>query len=344
MGALTLLLAGGQASAAQGLPVSTSEGAWELKAHDRLLLWANSPEAELTLDNQQGRGFWNLAATWENCMAGAFVSTPEGVVAGTSRDGSPIATTLNVEPGVRQRWALRPNASGAYRFAVIAGTGVGTEQPLNARFARDAAARNVDFALHLGDGVTPTQPNGHGAFRERLRNRTFPTYCLPGRQELVAGGGRAAWGRLFGGLPLAFQVGPDHFLMLDNAAGVLPHPQERWLQATLGQLAKARPRHVFVFLNRPLVDVRPGLNQGMRDRDQVRRLLKVLAQGRVDTVFAGHIGLFAAERRRGLRLVTTSGGGTRLAAPPSKGGYHHWVRVEVPADGPVVVTAERLGR
>ncbi|MEB3328843.1 MAG: hypothetical protein VKQ33_06385 [Candidatus Sericytochromatia bacterium] len=311
-----------------------------MQAHDRLLLWANSPEAELTLDNQQGRAFWNLAATWENCMTGSFVSTPEGVVAGTSRDGSPIATTLNVEPGVRQRWALRPNASGGYRFAVIAGTGVGGEQPLHARFARDAAGQRINFALHLGDGVVAAERGGHAVFRDRLRRRPFPTYCLPGRQELAAGGGRAAWGKLFGSLPLAFQIGQDHFLMVDNATGLLSPPQERWLQATLSQAARAR--HVFVFLNRPLVDVRPGVNHGMRDREQVRRLLKVLAAGRVDSVFAGHLGMFAAERRRNVRLVTTGGGGIPFSASPARGGYHHWVRVDVPAEGPVQVTPQRL--
>ncbi|MEB3222317.1 MAG: hypothetical protein VKS61_09595 [Candidatus Sericytochromatia bacterium] len=324
------------------MPVATSEGAWELKAHDRLTLWANSPEAGLALDNSQGRGFWNLTASWENCMAGAFVATPEGVVAGTSRDGSAIATTLNLQPGVTQRWSLKPNVSGAYRFAVVSGTGVPGAQPLHARFARDAAARGVGFAIHLGDGVEAGANKGAAAFRERLRAHAFPTYCLPGRQELAASGGRAAWSRLFGNLPIVFRIGQDHFLLVDNAAGHLSPAQERWLQATLDQAVKAKARRVFVFAHRPLVDVRPGFNQGMQDINQVRRLLKLFGGSHVDTVFGGRIGVFASERRRGIRLVTSAGGGTRLGAPPARGGYHHWVRVDVPAEGPATITAERL--
>lgn len=337
LGVLTLALAA--PASARGLSVSTLGAAWQLHGED-LKIWANSAEAGLTLDNRGGqRGFLNLNATWDNIVAGSFVSTPEGVVVGTSRDGSPIAGAVTLPTGERQSWSLKPNVTGAYRFAVVGGTRAA--QPGQATYGQISQAmkgQGVTFALHLGNAVTNGNPRQLEVFREQLRSFAFPTYVVPGNHE-VAAGGRKSWEKLFGTMPVSFRIGTDRFILLDNAAGAIERRHEDWLMGVLSRAKDEHARRVFVFLHLPLVDVRPGINQGMRDRAQVRRLLKLFRHHDVHTVFAGHIPMFARERRQGVSYVTTSGGGER----PVAGAQHHWVRVDVDASGGVAVLPIKVG-
>ena len=330
-------------AAANGLVISAFGAAWQMQGGDRLKVWANSPEATVVVDNRTQRGFLTLGATFDNILAGSFVSTPEGVVMGTSRDGTPIAGSLTVPNAERQSWSLKPNVTGAYRFAVLGGTRAPTgSQATYGQISQAMKGQAVNFAVHLGDAVTNGNKRQLEMFREQLRSFAFPTYAVPGNHE-VASGGRKDWNRLFGSVPLSFRIGTDRFLMLDNAAGLLDPKQESWLRDALGRARDERARRVFVFLHLPLVDVRRGLNQGMRDVPQVRRLLKLFQQHGVHTVFAGHIPMYAQERRSGVSYVTTSGGGERPVVPPSAGGYHHWVRVDVDANGGVAIAPIRVG-
>lgn len=333
---LALAIAG--PASASGLAISALGGSWQLRG-DKLSIWANSAEAGLAIDNRGQRGFLTLNATWDNIIAGSFVSTPEGVVVGTSRDGTPIAGAVTIPNAERQSWSLKPNVTGAYRFAVVGGTRAATPgQATYGAISQAMRGQAVNFAIHLGNAVTNGNKQQLEVFREQLRSFAFPTYVVPGNHE-VAGGGRKAWQHLFGAMPVTFKIGADRFILLDNAAGVIERKQEDWLMGVLGRASDERVRRSFVFLHTPLVDVRPGINQGMRDRAQVRRLLKIFRQHDVHTVFAGHIPMFARERRQGVTYVTTSGGGER----PVSASYHHWVRVDVDANGAVAVTPIKVG-
>lgn len=330
-------------ASANGLAISAQGGAWQLQGYEKLQIWANSPEAAVTVDNRGQRGFLTLNATWDNIVAGSFVSTPEGVVVGTSRDGTPVSGAITIPSAERQSWSVKPNITGAYRFAVLGGTRAAAPgQATYGQISQAMKGQGVNFAIHLGDAVTNGNKRQLEVFREQLRSFAFPTYVLPGNHE-VAAGGRKDWQRLFGSMPLSFKVGGDRFLMIDNATGTLDRKQEAWLLGALGRATDEKARRIFVFLHQPLVDVRPGLNQGMRDVVQVRRLLKIFRQHAVHTVFAGHIPMYAREHRQGVAYVTTAGGGERPAAPPARGGYHHWVRVDVDVTGGVTVVPIRVG-
>lgn len=330
--AALLALAVTQTADAANMPISLTGGAWSLKAHDRLAVWANSPQATLGLDNRRNTGFTTMNVHWQNLVAGAYVSTPEGVVLGSSRDGAPMATALSLPPGERQRWSLAPNINGAYRFAVIAKTNnAEAGQRTYGALAKRMGAQNTQFSLHLGDAVSGGDARQLELFREQLKAFPFPTYALPGGDDL-AGDGRKAWARLFGAVPLSFKVDKDRFLMLDNAAGTLRPDQRAWLARSLQSASDERARHIFVFLNKPLVDPRPGINRGMKDVNEVRSLLALFQKHGVRTVFAGHLPLYARETRRGVDYVVTGGGGDKLYGKPQQGGYHHYVQVEVNGD------------
>lgn len=330
--AVLLALAVTQTADAANMPISLSGGAWSLRGHDQLTVWANSPQASLGLDNRPNTSFTSMNVSWHNLVAGAYLATPEGVVLGSSRDGDQMATALSLPPGERQRWSLNPNINGAYRFAVIARTqNAEKSQRTYGELAKRMGAQKTQFSLHLGDAVAGGDARQLERFREQLKAFPFPTYAVPGGEDL-AGEGRKAWGRLFGQVPLSFRVDKDRFLLLDNAAGALSKDQRAWLERALQGASDERARHVFVFLNKPLVDPRPGINRGMRDLKEVRSLLALFQRHGVRTVFAGHLPLYARETRRGVDYVVTGGGGDKLAGKPQQGGFHHYVQVEVNGD------------
>jgi hypothetical protein len=328
----TALLLGALTVEVSGVKASFTNGAVEAKGPDQLALWCNSPQATLTLDNSLHGGFAGVGTTWQNLVNGAYVATPEGVVIGTSRDGSALKTQLTMQPREKQRWALKPNMAGSYRFAVIGETRnpVSGSQTFG-KLSKDMGRRQVQFAVHLGNAAAKGNASQLQVFREQLRSFPFPTYCLPGNED-VAGEGKKAWRQLFGEVPEVFAIGRDRFVLLDNANGKLDKAEVSWLDATLKRANDEHARHIFVFMHQPLVDIRPGLNQGMQDLTQVRALLQLFQARRVHTVFAGHIPMYARETRRGVYYVTSGGGGQKLAPLAGAGAINHYVRVEVNGD------------
>lgn len=330
--ATAAVFAGALTIEVSGVKASFTAGGIEAHGADQIQLWCNSPSAQLALDNSLHAGFAGVNTTWQNLPAGAYVTTPEGVVIGTSRDGSALKTQLTLQPREKQRWMLKPNMGNTYRFAVIGETrNPQTGAQTFGKLGKDMANRQVQFAIHLGDAAAKGNASQMQVFREQLRAFPFATYCIPGSDD-VAGGGRKAWKQLFGDMPLAFAIGRDRFLLLDNAQGKLDKPSLAWLEAMLAHATDEHARHIFVFLHQPLVDVRPGLNQGMQDLDQVRHLLQLFQAHRVHTVFAGHIPMYARETRRGVYYVTSGGGGQKLAPLAGAGAIHHYVRVDVNGD------------
>jgi hypothetical protein len=330
--ALAVVVAAAAMAEAGGVLAEFTSGAIESPTPDHLNLWCNSPQATLTLDNSVHTGFAGMTASWHNLMTGAFVATPEGVVIGTSRDRSALKTTLSVQPREQQSWRLHPNVSGSYRFAVIGDThNTQNGATTFGKLGKDMGGRGLQFAIHLGNAATRGNGSQLHLFREQLRSFPFPTYVIPGNEDL-SDGGRKRWSKLFGEVPVSFAIAQDRFLLIDNAFGIVEKPTLAWLEKTLHKANEEHARHIFVFLHQPLVDTRPGLNQGMKNLDQVRTLLKMFQAHRVHTVFAGHIPLYARETRQGVYYVTTGGGGTKLAPSASGGSFYHYVRVEVNGD------------
>lgn len=325
-----VLIAAGADAARLGLDFHG--GAWTLKQPDTIQVWANSPQSSIELNNTSPANFQTMNVIWQNLVVGAYLATPEGVVIGSARDRNDLATALTVPPSERQSWGLNSNINGPYRFAVIGDTentedGARTFGTLSKRMA----SQKVQFTIHLGDAVAPNSPSQLQVFRRQLKSFPFPTYVVPGHDDLSKDGARA-WKQLFGDVPLSFRIDRDRFIMLNNAHGTLGPRQRVWLYETLQQATDEKARHVFVFFHRPLVDLRPGINRGMTDVKEVRWLLGLFQQHQVHTAFAGHVHMYGQERRKGVTYVTTGGGGDKLVMPESRGGFHHYMQVDVNGD------------
>lgn len=329
---LATVLAVSAAADAARLRVGFSGGAWAFNQADQVEAWSNSPQSAIAIDNRQHSGFTSVAVTWQNLIAGSFLASPEGVVLASSREGQAMTSQLMVPPGERQQWRLHPNVNGPYRFAVIGDT---RNPERGGRIFGEAAKRmageHVTFAVHVGNAVTGGSASQMAMFRNQLKSFPFPTYVVPGNHDLTAGG-RGPWSRLFGEMPVSFRIDQDQFILMENAFGRLSDAHYAWLERTLAKAREEKARHIFVFMHRPPVDPRPGVNRAMTDIRQVRSLLGLFEQHGVHTVFAGHIPMYAKERRRSVDYVTTAGGGEKLAVPVGKGGFHHYMRVVVAGD------------
>ncbi|MEB3285024.1 MAG: hypothetical protein VKN33_07050 [Candidatus Sericytochromatia bacterium] len=329
-----------QSSAWAAPKLSMSGGVAEFLEPDTVSVWSNSPTSTLSIDNQTGRHFANWRVKWHNCLAGSFVATPEGVVVGTSPEGRPIESTATLQPAERQAWSIHPNLTSRYQFAVFGNLPSGIKQGEHLKALGEAMAESkVQFAVHLGDRTKNQAVDSLQALRKSLPQLSFPTYCVNSQPRSKA---PSAWKQSFGDPQLSFRLNDDAFIFIDNANRYLTESQEKWLFETLTSVRKQPTRNIFIFAHVPLIDVRPGINQAMRYRAQVRRLLRAFSQFKVNTFFGGSLGIYASETRDGVRYITTGGAGLRLEAPPRQGGFHHWVKVQVDPDGQVAVAPQRI--
>ncbi len=271
------------ASAARNIGLEIKGGS-AFRQNGVITVWANSPQATLTLSNPDP-SFYQAKIQWLNVPTGAFLTTPQGVSDGASRDGT-LSTSITVPGGSQGVWRLDPNLKGNFRFVVTGGGLGGLEK-----------AEQPNFAIHLGN-------SGYAAshLSQALKGKPFPTYTLRGTRDAAK-----AFNSKLGKAPTAFMVNGTGFIFLDNASGHLGSGQLQWLIERFGQFREAHVSRSFVFMHLPLVDPRKGKNVAMTNRDEVHRLLQLFKQNRVETVFAGNLPLVNESTWRDVPQVIVGG-------------------------------------
>jgi hypothetical protein len=249
-----------------------------------ITVWANSPEATLTLSNP-GASFYQAKIQWLNVPTGAFLTTPQGVSDGASRNGT-LNTSISVPGGSQGIWKLDPNLKDNFRF-VVTGGGLGGL----------AKADQPNFAIHLGNsGLAATH------LSDALKANPFPTYTLRGTRDQAK-----AFQTKLGKAPSAFVVNGTGFIFLDNASGRLSTDQHRWLIGRFGEFRESNVNRSFVFMHLPMVDPRKGRSVAMKDRDEVLKLLQLFKQNHVQTVFTGNLPLVNQTTWHGIPQVVVGG-------------------------------------
>ncbi len=148
----------------------------------------------------------------------------------------------------------------------------------------------------------------------------------------------------FGPPYYSFNLGQCHFVVLDTQQpgqyGRIEGEQWAWLIDDLQQAQAAR--FIFVVMHQPLfpVSVHRGssLDKYPRFRD---RLHELFVRMRVTCVFHGHEHLYNRQERDGVTYVITGGGGAPLYADELRGGFYHYLRVDV-TGAEYRVTVKRL--
>lgn len=272
---------------------------------DQAAVWANSPQARFHVDNRRFDDFAGVTVAISNVVAGTYLATPEGVVAGSSRDGKRLDATLTVPPQERQTWTLHPNVSGSYRFALMGQTASADgSQAMLGKLAKRLEGEKVAFALHTGGLVHRPSPPVYDLVRAQLATFPFPTYALPGSRDASR---RADWRAHFGEPVTSFAVAGDRFILLDAASGRLGEQGFKTLASELAVAQEAKARHVFVALHTPPVDPRPGLNDAL-PTSEARRLYTMLREAKITLLLAGKVPVARVETRFGVRTALVAAG------------------------------------
>jgi len=136
-------------------------------------------------------------------------------------------------------------------------------------------------------------------------------------------------------LYFAFNYGNSRFYLLNTEIseeqGQITGKQLEWLRKDLATTG-SKMTHRFVFFHRPMFS--PMNDTGKREwgkTKNLKKLQRLFADNRVDTVFNGHDHYFSWRLVDGVRHIVTGGGGapTRGYETPGALSIHHYILVEV---------------
>jgi len=252
------------------LQIEVSGGSVVERAQSGVGIWANSPNVRVSVANDS-QSFYNGTVRWRNVPAGSYLVTGRGVAEAATNTAGMLVASLTLAGGGRGQWRLEPNLPRDYRFAVAPSVKPGLS------LLPDAANQRPHFAVKIGGtGAVPAM--------DLAEDLAFPTYLLPGlrdRPDTI----RQRLGTPYG----AFAVGPDRFLLLDNRDHRLGTQQLDWAGKRLQDFRLDGARRVFVFMHRPPVDPRRKVRNGLADRQEARRLARLLKTVRTAAIFAGQV-------------------------------------------------------
>lgn len=143
---------------------------------------------------------------------------------------------------------------------------------------------------------------------------------MMGNHDVQCRSGERIFRERFGPPYYCFDYGNSHFVVLNSED--ISEEQLEWLRKDLK--AHSEAEHIFVFVHRPLWESEGDWNE---------RIHHLLADYRVDVVFAGHDHRYKAPvRREGVKYVVTGGGGSVPMGNVDEDVFYHWVHVRVMED------------
>lgn len=196
-----------------------------------------------------------------------------------------------------------------------------------------------DMNMHVGDLVFGY---GSGAFElkrqyedlaKTLKKARTPIHFAIGNHELGSDGGNDLYQGTIGKVYYSFDKGSSHFISLHSDwgggsdTGTLGQEQFEWLKKDLAAAKGAK--NIFVFMHKPMFDSQNDGGSSWEDiamRDAVHKMF--LEAGNVRIVFAGHIHDYRHIVKDGIPYYVTGGGGAETGYP-ERGGFYHYLYVQV---------------
>lgn len=216
----------------------------------------------------------------------------------------------------------------AFAFSfVVFGDNQGNNKVFGDLIKRIKNEKGLSFIVSVGDLVPYGELAEYQKARRMIGQLNLPFYQTMGNHDGVNGGWRHFLS-YFGRFYYSFDYEGDRFIFLNNAfKQSFDREQFAWLKQ---ELAGDKPRHVFVFMHKPVFDPSEIYKSHvMSGRAVTEELMKLFAKCKVDYVFAGHIHGYAKSERDGVPYVVSGGGGGPLHLPPEFGGFYHYVRIDV---------------
>jgi Icc protein len=180
------------------------------------------------------------------------------------------------------------------------------------------------FLVHTGDLVNNGTESQWQAFQEVMGSFTLPFYPVPGNHDALDG--QLDGFLQYSGAPAAhysFDQQAVHLTLADSHHGGITANELAWLRDDLS--ATSQPVKM-VFLHHPPFDP-DGTDHIMAFGND--EFMALMAEQRVDYVFAGHIHAYAQQERDGVLYTVTGGAGAPLYHQDHSQSFHHYLRVAV---------------
>ncbi|WP_437678153.1 metallophosphoesterase family protein [Sorangium sp. So ce131] len=327
----------GQGSAGQARVV-VDEGLAAIRrlAPGELSIWASAPALSIRLTDAAG-GPWTV--TIENLLADAELSARAGderVPVELVEAPFPTQRTfrLSAPPGAEVVLSVRPPDAARiepWRFAVYADVQEDIDRVQDI-YAKMNETEGIRFALISGDLTSRGSPEQLERFQREMKTLAFPCYATLGNHEL--GTRDDLYHEWFGRGNFRFVFRGVQFTMLDSASATLDPLVYEWLP---GWLAEGQDLLHVVTMHLAPLDPVGTRNGAFASRAEANKLLTLLAGGRVDLTFYGHIHSFYAFENAGIPAYISGGGG---AIPERLDGIgRHFVTVDVEPPGTVAQVA-----
>lgn len=322
-------------AAIEGLRVTVGEGRAAVRSLSRgeLRVWAQAPSLtiEMAVGEAAGGPFSMIV---ENSM-------PDAELTGTTAGGDPIPAALADAPyPTERRFELNlpssaavtltlspPAAAGPLRVAVFADVQEAIDR-IQDVYAVMNADPSIQFALMAGDLTERGEDPQFERFQRELKWLNFPCYATIGNHDVTERDG--AFHDYFGRVSHSFEHRGVRFTMLDSAGSTVdPLVYER----LDGWLADGKDKVHVVAMHVPPIDPVGGRNGSFASRAEADKFLSLLAAGRVDMIFHGHLHSYFVFESAGIPAYVTGGGG---ALPESFDGIQrHFLTIDIPEEGDI---------
>ncbi|UPH46137.1 glycosyltransferase [Methylophaga pinxianii] len=193
------------------------------------------------------------------------------------------------------------------------------------------------FLISAGNAVSDGAEQNYRSLIKMLEELHMPWLLTYGENE-DSDFGDFRFFEHFGPPFFSFKINNNQFIFLDNTGNTPYAWQLEWLNQELTQ-SSAQNRFVFLGLPiHPKLDNTPAFNEDnyFNDKEIAQRLHLLLRKHQVDLVFSANLALYADQTIDGVRYITTGGAGGVIV--DDKNSYHHFVEVNVSADGITVTT------
>ncbi|ANF22493.1 metallophosphoesterase family protein [Thermococcus piezophilus] len=162
-----------------------------------------------------------------------------------------------------------------------------------------------------------------------------PIFVAPGNHE-YRGEGINVYHQFFGPTDYSFALGDYYYIFMNNIENDyrLSDEQWAWLRDEL-EMAKEMGKRPVMIMHAPPVDPRSGEDHGM-DPSDGKRLLELMREYNAFGIFS-HIHMFWNGTIDGVHFIVTGAAGAPLYAAPDEGGFDHYTRLFMAADGSIEV-------
>lgn len=187
--------------------------------------------------------------------------------------------------------------------------------------------------IHLGDQQGYGNYKRFKRFKARFDLLRWPRFIVPGNHD-IEGINRKIWMKRWQKKKIWMMVPcfPYRCLLLDTASSRPPKEQWPWLEEQL-----KKPEDVLLFIHRPLpipwrywpkfydrLDPIPCVKSNCK-----MWKLFLTYKKKIKAVFHGHLHAYKIYKLRGVPIYCSGGGGGFLSVSRRKGGFYHWLLVQL---------------